>query len=76
MKDKKSGEWRLILLVQYVTSQYEAFKTLRLRLVGLLQVQIVKYLQIENKRIKANKLIFWQFFLNIQGKYHMQRIPY
>ena len=71
MKEKKFGEWRLILLVQYITSQYEAFKTLRLGFMGLLQVQIVKYVQIENKRIKANKSIFWQFFFYIQSKYHM-----
>ena len=26
MKEKKFEEWRLILLVQYIISQYEAFK--------------------------------------------------
>ena len=73
MKDKKSGEWRLILPVQYITSQYEAFKTLRLGFMGLLQVQIVKYVQTENKRIKANKSIFWQFFFNIHVKHTILR---
>ena len=29
---------------------------------GLLHVEIVKYLQIEPKKIKANKLIFSHFF--------------
>ena len=33
-----------------ITSQYEAFKTMRLMLMGLLQVQIVKYLRIETKK--------------------------
>ena len=36
--------------VLYITSQYEAFKTMRLMLMGLLQVQIVKYLRIETKK--------------------------
>ena len=53
MKDKKSGEWRFILLVQYITSLCEAFKKLRLRFMGLLQVEIVKYLQIETKKNKS-----------------------
>ena len=53
MKENKFGEWRLILLVQYITSQYEAFKTLRLRFMRLLQVEIVKYLQIEPKDNKS-----------------------
>ena len=53
MKDKKFGEWRLILLVQYITSLYEAFKTLRLRFMGLLQVEIVKYLKIKPKKNKS-----------------------
>ena len=53
MKDKKFGEWRLILLVQYIASLYEAFKTLRLRFMGLLQVEIVKYLKIKTKKNKS-----------------------
>ena len=47
VKDKKFGEWRLILLVQYMTSLHGAFKTLRLRFMGLLQMGIVKYSQID-----------------------------
>ena len=56
MKGKKSGDWRLILLGQYITSQNKAFKTLRLRFMGLLQVQIVKYLQIVSKSKYINFL--------------------
>ena len=63
MKDKKFGEWRLILLVQYITSLYEAFKTLRLRFMGLLRVEIVKYLKIKPKKNKN----FLTVFLNILG---------
>ena len=29
---------------------------------GLLQVEIAKYLEIEPKKNKSNKLIFWGFF--------------
>ena len=54
MKDKKSGHWRLILLAQYIIGQHEAFTTLRLRFMGLLQVQIVQYLRMVSK----NKSIF------------------
>ena len=53
LEDKKSGEWRLLLLVQYITSQYEPFKTMRPRFMGLLHVEIVKYLQIEPKKNKS-----------------------
>ena len=64
MKDKKSGEWRFILLVQYITSLCEAFKKLRLRFMGLLQVEIVKYLQIETKKNKSKKINFLKAFFN------------
>ena len=67
MKDKKSGHWRLILLAQYIIGQHEAFTTLRLRFMGLLQVQIVQYLRMVSK----NKSIFWQFSWNTQSKYHV-----
>ena len=42
VKDKKSRNGRVTLLVQYITSHHEAFQTLPLRSMGLLQVQIVK----------------------------------
>ena len=40
-----------MLLVQYITSQYEPFKTLRPKSTGLLQVQIMKYLRIVNVKV-------------------------
>ena len=73
MLSQRQKIWRLkVHSTSKISYQREAFKTLRLRSIGLLHVQIVKCLQIVSKSMKIN---FLSVFLEAYFRHLLGALP-